>query len=157
MDKIKGAHTAIKVAKASGNKLILAGNIPTTADNLHYYKTQLEPLIDGEQIQYVGELNDAEKDHWLGKAKALLFPIEWDEPFGIVMIEAMACGTPVIAFKRGSVPEVVDEGQTGFIVTDTAEMTQKVGMLKNIDRIACQKQARQRFDIKRIALDYLSL
>ncbi len=107
LDKVKGVHTAIAVARATNNHLIIAGNIPHTADNMEYFKTQIEPQIDGKQVQYVGALNDTEKNNYLGQAKALLFPIEWDEPFGMVMVEAMACGTPVIAFNRGSVPEVL--------------------------------------------------
>ncbi len=157
LDKIKGAHTAIKVAKTTGHQLILAGNIPTTPDNLQYYKSEIEPLIDNQQIKYIGALNDEEKNHWLGKAKAFLFPIEWAEPFGIVMIEAMACGTPVIAFNRGSVPEVVEEGVTGFIVTDENEMAGKVLSIDGFDRLACRRTAEQKFDINKIASDYLSL
>src|SRR5260221_5913892 len=116
LDRVKGAHIAIKIAKATNNYLILAGNIYHTPDNLAYFKSEIEPQIDNEQIKYVGPLNDLEKNNYLRQAKALLFPIEWDEPFGMVMVESMACGTPVIAFKRGSVPEVVENGISGFIV-----------------------------------------
>jgi glycosyltransferase involved in cell wall biosynthesis len=157
LDKIKGAHTAIQAAKATGNRLILAGNIPDTADNYAYYKTEIEPQIDNEQIVYAGALNDAEKNNYLGKAKALLFPIEWDEPFGMVMIEAMACGTPVIAFNRGSVPEVVENAVTGFIVDDTAKMEQKVAEISTINRSRCRQRAEERFDVKVIARQYLNL
>jgi glycosyltransferase involved in cell wall biosynthesis len=157
LDQIKGAHTAIRVAKTTGSKLILAGNIPETPDNLAYYKAEIEPQIDDEQIVYVGALNDAEKNKYLGQAKVLLFPIEWDEPFGMVMIEAMACGTPVIAFGRGSVQEVVKNGVTGFIVNDAAEMERKVAELGKIDRRICRKTAEERFDVKVIARQYLNL
>jgi len=157
LDRIKGAHTAIETAKATGNQLILAGNIPDTPDNFAYYKAVIEPQIDNKQIVYVGPLNDAEKNKYLGQAKALLFPIEWDEPFGMVMIEAMACGTPVIAFKRGSVPEVVEEGITGFIVKDATEVKQKIEELGKIDRTLCRKTAAERFDVKVIARQYLNL
>ncbi|GGH15252.1 glycosyltransferase [Mucilaginibacter phyllosphaerae] len=157
LDKIKGAHTAIKVAKATHHKLILAGNIPTTPDNLHYYKTEIEPLIDNDRITYVGALNDREKNTYLQQAKALLFPIEWDEPFGMVMIEAMACGTPVIAFKRGSVPEVVQEGINGFVVKDASAMAAKLAVISAIDRKQCRESAKQRFDVDIIAKQYLSL
>jgi glycosyltransferase involved in cell wall biosynthesis len=157
LDKIKGAHTAIKVAKATGHHLILAGNIPDTADNYQYYKTEIEPLIDGQQIRYVGALNDTEKNQYLQKAKALLFPIEWDEPFGMVMIEAMACGTPVIAFNRGSVPEVVTDGVNGFIVNNQAEMIEKLSIINTIDRKKCRLRAESRFDVKVIAQNYLNL
>jgi len=157
LDRIKGAHTAINVAKTTGNQLILAGNIPDTADNFTYYKTEIEPQIDNKQIIYTGPLNDVQKNEYLGQAKALLFPIEWDEPFGMVMIEAMACGTPVIAFKKGSVPEVVENGTTGFIVNNAAEMGQKVSEVSNIDRGLCRSTAGGRFDVKVIARQYLSL
>jgi glycosyltransferase involved in cell wall biosynthesis len=157
LDRIKGAHTAIKIAKATNNRLILAGNIPQTADNLAYYKAEIEPQIDNEQIKYVGPLNDIEKNIWLGKAKALLFPIEWDEPFGMVMIEAMACGTPVIAFKRGSVTEVIENGVTGFIVNDASEMERKIAGISKIDRALCRKTAIRRFNVSVIARNYLEL
>ncbi|ASU36783.1 glycosyltransferase [Mucilaginibacter xinganensis] len=157
LDKVKGAHTAIKIAKRTANTLWIAGNIPETADNLAYYKQQIEPLIDGKQVIYLGALNDEEKNLYLGQAKALLFPIEWDEPFGMVMVEAMACGTPVIAFNRGSVPEVVNNGITGFIVEDEAQMTNKIPLLKEIDREKCRAAAAQKFNVTKIAARYLSL
>ena len=157
LDKIKGVHTAIAVAKATGNKLIIGGNISHTEDNYAYFKNEIEPLIDNEQIKYLGALNDAEKNTYLKQSKALLFPIEWDEPFGIVMIEAMACGTPVIAFNRGAVPEVVDEGITGFIVDNADEMIHAIDNLDNIDRQACSEQVYKRFNLHKIAKDYLSL
>jgi glycosyltransferase involved in cell wall biosynthesis len=93
----------------------------------------------------------------LRQAKALLFPIEWDEPFGMVMVEAMACGTPVIAFKRGSVPEVVENGITGFIVNNATEMTDKIALLNSIDRSTCRQITREKFHIHKIATQYLSL
>ncbi len=157
LDRIKGVHTAIKVAKETNHKLIIGGNVSHTADNYAYFKNEIEPQIDGEQIIYLGPLNDEQKNEYLGKSKALLFPIEWDEPFGMVMIEAMACGTPVIAFKRGSVPEVVKEGKTGFIVNDGNEMSAKIASLNNIDRKACRKIAEENFNLTKIAKHYLSL
>lgn len=157
LDKIKGPHTAIEVALATGNKLILAGNVSHTADNLRYFKTEIEPLIDNDRIKYLGALDDAGKNEYLGKAKALLFPIEWNEPFGLVMIEAMACGTPVIAFDKGSVPEVVDTNITGLIVKDAAEMTEAITKATSMDRTACRQQAMKRFDVKVIAQHYLTL
>jgi glycosyltransferase involved in cell wall biosynthesis len=156
-DRIKGAHTAIKVAKATGNKLILAGNKPHTPDNIHYFETEVEPLIDNDRVKYVGPLNDEEKNHWLRQCKALLFSIEWDEPFGMVMIEAMACGTPVIAFKRGSIPEVIKDGVNGFIVMNDTEMENAVKSIALIDRASCRSYTESRFDVKIIAADYLAL
>jgi glycosyltransferase involved in cell wall biosynthesis len=157
LDKVKGVHTAIQVAKATDSQLIIAGNISHTADNLAYFKTEIEPKIDGAQIKYVGPLNDAEKNSYLKNAKALLFPIEWDEPFGMVMTEAMACGTPVIAFKRGAVAEVIAEGITGFVVSNAREMERKTTLLSTIDRALCRETAMLRFDKKVIAQQYLNL
>jgi len=105
----------------------------------------------------VGQVNDEQKNIYLGQAKAFLFPIEWEEPFGMVMVEAMACGTPVIGFRRGSVPEVVTEGTTGFSVTSKAEMEAALDKLKTIDRQVCRETALLQFDVPVIAKRYLSL
>jgi len=157
LDKIKGVHTAIKVAKTTNNVLWIGGNIPKTKDNLQYYKQEIEPQLDSKQIIYLGTLTDAQKNEYLGKAKALLFPIEWDEPFGMVMIEAMACGTPVIGFKKGSVPEVIDEGLTGFVVNNELEMIDALQNIGKTDRTTCRQVAENRFDVRKIAAQYLSL
>jgi len=157
LDKIKGVHTAIKIAKATGNRLIIGGNISHTADNFKYFKNEIEPLIDGEQIKYLGPLNDDEKNGYLGQSKALLFPVEWNEPFGMVMIEAMACGTPVIAFKKGSVPEVIKDGVTGFIVDNEQNMIAALDKISQIDRKICRQTAMDRFDVRVIAKQYLEL
>ncbi|MDF2434014.1 MAG: hypothetical protein JWP44_3645 [Mucilaginibacter sp.] len=151
MEKIKGLHTAIKVAKATGHKLIIGGNIPENPD---YFKTEIEPQIDNDQIKYLGPLNDGQKNEYLGQAKALLFPIEWDEPFGIVMIEAMACGTPVIAFNRGSVTEVITQ-QTGLKVNTPDEMIAAVKEVNKLNRRTCRNLAERNFDISVIAHEYL--
>lgn len=157
LDKVKGVHTAIKVAKAIQQILWIGGNIPTTPDNLLYYKQYIEPQIDGVQIIYLGELNDHQKNEYLGKAKALLFPIEWNEPFGLVMVEAMACGTPVIGFNKGAVPEVIDEGLTGFIVNNLDEMISAANDIQNLNRSICRETAKTRFDVAVIAETYLQL
>lgn len=156
LDEIKGVHTAIDVAKATHSKLWIGGNIPDTPDNYTYYKRVVEPQIDNEQIIYLGPLNDEQKNDFLGKCKALLFPIEWDEPFGMVMIEAMACGTPVIAFKRGSVPEVIND-KTGIITNTVEEMIGAVGSIDRLKRAACREDAAARFDISVIANEYLNI
>lgn len=155
IEKIKGCHTAINVARATGHKLIIAGNISTLPEEREYYEKEIAPQIDGEQIQYVGTLNDVEKNEWLGKARAMLFPIEWNEPFGIVMVEAMACGTPVIAFNKGSVNEVIDEGITGFKVAGEEDMIAAVNKLDQLSRAACREQALKRFDIAVMAKRFL--
>ncbi len=157
LETIKGAHTAIKLAKATGNKLWIAGNIPETGNARNYYKQVLLPEINGIDIIYLGALNDEQKNHYLGRSRALLFPIEWEEPFGIVMIEAMACGTPVIASARGAVPEVVTHGITGFVVKDDNEMCKAIGNLKSINRSACRRTAMAKFDIAKVAQQYLDL
>ncbi len=157
IERVKGCHIAIEVAKATGNKLVIAGNVSTLPEEKAYYEKEILPLIDGEQIIYLGVLNDEQKNEWLGKSKAMLFPIEWDEPFGIVMIEAMACGTPVIGISRGSVMEVVEEGITGFKVHDVEGMTEAVKKIPSINREFCRKAAIERFDASVIAARYLQI
>lgn len=157
IEKIKGCHTAIAVAKATDNNLIIAGNISSLADEQDYYRNEIEPYIDGEQIIYIGQLNDEQKNKWLGKAKALLFPIEWNEPFGMVMVEAMACGTPVIAFNKGSVNEVIDDGITGFKVNTIGDFKQAIIRIGQIKRGTCRAVAEDKFNVMGISKKYLSL
>ena len=157
LDKIKGPHIAIEVAKKTGNKLVIAGNIPTTPDNIAYYEKMVLPHIDNEQIIYVGALNDMQKNEYLGNAKGMLFPLSGDEAFGLVMIEAMACGTPVIAFNHAAAPEVIDEGISGFIVSNIEEMVNAVSKLPAIDRKQCRHIAQERFNVTTIAHKYLNL
>lgn len=157
LERVKGCHVAINVAKATDSKLIIAGIISSLPDEKAYFETELKPMIDGRQIQYIGPVNDTEKNAWLGKSRALLFPIEWNEPFGIVMVEAMACGTPVIAINRGSVDEVIINGRNGFKVGTEAEMIAAVQQLGSLDRAACRAYAFERFDISHIARQYLEL
>lgn len=157
IEKVKGCHTAIKVAKAAGRKLIIAGNVSPLEEEKAYFDAEIKPHIDGNKVEYLGAVNDAEKNELLGKCAALLMPITWNEPFGIVMIEAMACGTPVIAFNMGSVPEVISEAVTGFIVEDKEEMIQKINVVHAIERSRCRATAMKRFDVKVIAQKYLDL
>jgi glycosyltransferase involved in cell wall biosynthesis len=156
IEKIKGCHTAIKVAKATNNKLVIAGNISTLPEEIEYFEREIKPFIDGTQIIFVGEVNDDQKNTLLGQANALLMPIEWNEPFGIVMVEAMACGTPVIGFAHGSVKEVIDESITGYKVQTFEEMCRAV-LNNQIERLLCRNKARLRFDISVIADQYLSV
>ena len=157
IEKVKGCHTAIEVAKATGNKLVIAGNVSTLPEEKDYFDKLIAPQIDGVQIRYIGPVNDARKNEWLGRAKALLFPIEWNEPFGIVMIEAMACGTPVVAFNRGSVNEVIDEGITGYKVDTTSEMIAALANINKLSRAGCRQQAMKRFSVTVIARQYLDM
>jgi glycosyltransferase involved in cell wall biosynthesis len=149
----KGPEAAIRIARAAGIPLHIAAKVPRGERG--YFKQRLEPQIDGKHIKLIGEVNDAAKETFLGGAAALLFPIDWPEPFGLVMIEAMACGTPVIAFRSGSVPEVIDEGVTGFIVDSEDEAVQAIGRLGNIDRRQVRVHFEHRFTAKSMAEEYL--
>ena len=138
----KRADLAIEIAAQAGYPIYIAAKIDK-ADEA-YFETSIKHLFDLPHVHYIGEIGDAEKNEFLGKAKALLFPIDWPEPFGIVMIEAMACGTPVIAFNRGSVPEVIDHGVTGYIVHHVQEA---VDALRNVDALD-RRQIRQVFETR---------
>ncbi len=153
IERIKGTHTAVEIAKAAGRRLVIAGNIADAG----YFRSEIEPHIDGRSVTYIGEVDDAAKNRMLGGAAALLMPIEWDEPFGIVMAEACACGTPVIGFARGSVPEVVRDGATGFVVSTVAEAVQAVARLPAIDRRSVRRDCEQRFSCDAIVGAYEQL
>jgi len=155
LDKIKGCHNAIELARKTGRNLIIAGNISHLEVEQKYFNEEIKPFVDGVQIKYLGAFNDEQKNHYLGKSFALLMPIEWDEPFGMVMAEAMACGTPVIGYKRGSVPEVVNEGVSGFIVNNIDEAIKALDKIPTINRSLCRKDAMARFNIDVIAEEYL--
>jgi glycosyltransferase involved in cell wall biosynthesis len=149
----KGPEAAIRIARAAGMPLHIAAKVPR--GERRYFKERLEPQIDGDQVRLIGEVNDEAKQKFLANAAALLFPIDWPEPFGLVMIEAMACGTPVIAFRSGSVPEVVDDGITGFVVDGEAEAVQAIRRLGELDRRQIRAHFEQRFTAKRMAEEYL--
>ena len=149
----KGPEAAIRIARAAGMPLRIAAKLPRGERG--YFKETLEPQIDGSQIQLTGEVNDKTKEQFLAAAAALLFPIDWPEPFGLVMIEAMACGTPVIAFRSGSVPEVIDHGMTGFIVEDVDGAIAAIRRLGELDRSAIRARFEERFSAKRMAEDYV--
>ena len=155
IEEIKGTKEAIDVALATGKKLIIAGNIQPGHDD--YFERHVRPHFDNPLISYIGPVNDEQKLHLLQNASALLFPIKWEEPFGIVMVEAMACGTPVIGFNRGSVPEVIVDGKTGYVVNTVEEMIAAVGKIHRIDRNDVRKDCLLRFSRQVIAQQYISL
>ena len=122
-----------------------------------YFDNEIRPLLDHGLVQFVGEVNEVEKSELLGNAAAVLFPIDWPEPFGLVLIESMACGTPVVAFRRGSVPEIIDEGISGCIVEDLDEAVDAVFRAVALDRVRCRRAFEERFTAARMARDYLEL
>ncbi|MCW8141872.1 MAG: glycosyltransferase [Planctomycetota bacterium] len=147
LEPIKGAHEAIQIAQRAGRRLVLAGNRVESGSARGYFDAQIAPHLDGARVRWVGEVDDAQKDALLGEAAALLMPIAWEEPFGIVMIEAMACGTPVIAYRRGSVPEVVRDGVNGFAVRGLGEAAAAVERLGAVDRAATRRECEARFGV----------
>jgi len=173
----KGQDIAVEVAERAGQMLVLAGpimephyfdefrsrvrirprigRIPVTPS---YLAEVVEPLlVPSEPAVYIGQLNDMQKDVWFGHASGFLMPIRWDEPFGLVLIEAMACGTPVITFNRGGVSEVIADGQTGFIVDSPNEMVEAVGKLDQIDPAQCRRHVEQHFSSQAMGQKYLEL
>jgi glycosyltransferase involved in cell wall biosynthesis len=179
--KDKGQHIAIEVAKNTGSRLILAGNVQNKAEDRvyfkrleksidlvadarspfaggDYYETVMKPILDSnKQIIYIGEVDTAQKKEWYRHARMTLFPIQWGEPFGLVLIESMACGTPVAAFRKGSVSEIVVHGTTGFIVDSIDEMIEAVSSIHLIDPSACRTHVRDNFSIASMAGKYAEL
>jgi glycosyltransferase involved in cell wall biosynthesis len=151
----KGLDQAIEIAKRTGMPLKIAAKIDRV--DRPYFTTVIEPLLDHPLIEFIGEIGYPEKAAFLGEAAALLFPINWHEPFGLVMIEAMACGTPVIAYSLGSVPEVMQDGVTGFIVPDLESAVRAVKRIGEIDRKKCRRYFEQHFGAERMAQQYLKI
>ena len=151
----KRPDRAIAIAKRSGLRLKIAAKVD--AVDKAYFRDLIEPLLDDPAIEFVGEIGDGEKSAFLGNASALLFPIDWPEPFGLVMIEAMACGTPVIAWRCGAVPEIIDEGKTGYIVSSEDEAVRAVAKLPDIDRASVRRVFEARFSSAVMARNYLRL
>jgi glycosyltransferase involved in cell wall biosynthesis len=151
----KGVDRAIKIAMRCGIPLKIAAKVDRADQD--YYDQLISPLIAGSPlVEYIGEISDHEKSDFLSGALGLLVPIDWPEPFGLVMIEAMACGTPVIAYNRGSVPEIIDDGLTGFVVEDETSAVAAVGRVSQLNRPAIRQQFEARFTAHRMALDYLA-
>jgi glycosyltransferase involved in cell wall biosynthesis len=150
----KRVDRAVEIAIRAGMPLKIAAKVDK-ADREYF--EQIKALLDHPLVEYIGEVNEREKDELLGNAYALLFPIDWPEPFGIVMIEAMACGTPVIAFRNGSVPEVMRDGKTGFIVEDIHQAVAAVERIGEISRLVCRREFENRFSARRMANDYIQI
>ena len=149
----KMPHLAVEAARRTGHRLVIAGKVDRVDE--HYFNTVLAPLIDGKQVQFMGEADARLKRELYRKAYCLVLPLTWEEPFGLVMIEAMACGTPVVAFGRGSVPEVVVDGETGYIVNDVDEMVDAVRRVERISPRRCRQHVEDNFDAPLMANRYL--
>ena len=151
----KRPDRAIAIATACGQRLRIAAKVDP-ADQ-EYFERKIRPLLANPLVDYIGEINEAQKDDFLGHAHALLFPIDWPEPFGLVMIEALACGVPVVAFRGGSVPEIIDHGVTGFVVNSIDEAVAAAREVPNLDRRQCREVFERRFSVSRMAGDYLTI
>ena len=146
---------AIEIATRAGMPIKIAAKVDRA--NREYFDANIRKLLDHPLVEYFGEIGENEKQEFLGNAYALLFPVGWPEPFGLVMIEAMACGTPVIAWRNGSVPEVIDEGTTGYIVNDIDQAVKAVRRVESMDRRLCRAVFEERFSVSRMCLNYLAV
>jgi glycosyltransferase involved in cell wall biosynthesis len=154
LERCKGVHTAIAVARRLDRPLVIAGNLSTLPEEIAYFRREIEPAIDGSLIRYVGPVNDEQKNELLGSGAALLLPVEWLEPFPVVLPEALLCGTPVIGFRRGGVPEGIDDGRTGFVCDDIEAMVSAIARLGEIDRTVCRTEAERRFSQQAVVTEY---
>ncbi|MBN1151282.1 glycosyltransferase family 4 protein [candidate division WOR-3 bacterium] len=149
----KGAREAIEISKTTGKKLLMAGIV----QDRNYFDEFVRPFIAEGKIEFLGSVGPEQRDKLLGNALALLHPINFDEPFGFSVVEAMACGTPVIAFNRGSMPEIIEDGRTGFLVCNTKEASDSVFRLGSIKRVECRKAAEKRFSRRKMAVEYVDV
>jgi glycosyltransferase involved in cell wall biosynthesis len=150
-----GTERVVTAVRKTGWRLKMAAKI--ASHELDYWKTSIEPLVNGDQIQYFGELGHDAKCELIRGAAAMLFPIQWKEPFGLVMVESLACRTPVVAWRNGSVPEIIQLGRTGFIVNSINEMVNAIARIPEISREDCRVDAETRFSNSRMAQDYLEV
>lgn len=157
VERIKGCHKAIEIAKRSGRRLLIAGNHLESGEAGAYWRDKILPEIGKSGIEYVGPVNDQQKNELLGQAAAMLVPIEWNEPFGIVFIESLACGTPVISCPRGALPEIVSNGVEGFLVSDVKEGVTAVENISSLRRTDCRHRVETEFSSEVIATKYLNL
>jgi len=151
----KRPDRAIEIAKRVGMPLKIAAKVDKVDEE--YFEAEIKPLLDSSLIEFIGEINEPEKNLLLGGARALLFPIDWPEPFGLVMIESLACGTPVVAFECGSVPEVLEDGKTGFIVRTMGEAIGALQKIGSISRAVCRQEFEQRYTSAKMAENYLRI
>jgi glycosyltransferase involved in cell wall biosynthesis len=151
----KGVDCAIELARRAGRPLKIAAKVD--AADREYFQNTIEPLLKDPLVEFIGEIGEGEKNDFLGNAQAFVFLVDWPEPFGLAMIEAMACGTPVIAFGRGSIPEVIDEGESGFIVEDLDEAVRAVEKIQTLSRRGCRDLFERRFSASRMAHDYVKV
>jgi glycosyltransferase involved in cell wall biosynthesis len=157
LERCKGAHSAIKVALLTGKKLIIAGNISPLSEEKEYFENELKPYFVHPLINYIGVIDNIQKQKLLCEALAMLLPVEWFEPFPIVIPESYACGTPILAFPGGGVPEGIDHGITGFICNSVEEMASHVSKIKYLNREDCRRKALKEYSRKTIASKYLDL
>jgi glycosyltransferase involved in cell wall biosynthesis len=148
----KGLHTAIEIARRCGVPLKIAAKIDRV--DQHYFDAEIAPLMKNGNVEFLGEIDQQAKRSFLGRAKALLAPVDWPEPFGLVLIEALACGTPVIAFRRGSIPEIIDHAESGFVVENVDEAVGALKQLDTLSRSACRDAFERRFSVERMTDDY---
>ncbi|MCM0589147.2 MAG: glycosyltransferase [Gloeotrichia echinulata DEX184] len=157
VEEIKGAHQAIAAARKAGKRLIIAGNQVNTDEGKHYWEQEIAPYLGKDGIEYIGPVNDAQKNELLGQAAAMIVPIQWDEPFGIVFAEALACGTPVISCNRGALPEIVREGVDGYLVNNFEEACSAIQKISQINRYHCRQRVEQCFSADVVVTQYEQL
>jgi glycosyltransferase involved in cell wall biosynthesis len=157
LERCKGAHVAIDVARRLRRALVIAGTVSNLPEEREYFARELEPCFSDPLVRYVGPVDDRAKNELLGRAAALLSPIEWEEPFPVVLPEALMCGTPVIAFRRGGMPEGIDHGRTGFLCNTAGEMAELVGRLSSLDRRTCRAEGERRFSDDVVIGQYVAL
>lgn len=157
VERIKGTHTAIAMARGAGRRLVIAGNRPDSAPEREYWAKEIEPHLRPGVVDYIGPVNDAQKNALLGGALAMLVPVQWGEPFGIVFAESLACGTPVISCPEGALPEIVRQGEHGFLVTSVEEGIAAIRQVESISRAACRSRAEDLFSRRAVADQYVDL
>jgi len=157
IEPIKGTHLAIEIAKLAGRRLLIAGNYQSSGPHARYWQECIEPELGRNGIEYVGTVNDQQKNQLLGSATAMLVPIQWNEPFGIVFAESLACGTPVISFPTGAIPEIIDDGKHGYHINSVSDGVLAVKKIGALNRYDCRERAEQSFSQTVISQSYIQL